>query len=109
MDAKDFGIIFLAYIIIKVGYMVSYNSLFHLLSLKAKKIEGTYIDKFTKTLGFALIFLGLTTGSIIVFKRYIPNYYMHGYILVIFATVAFLIIKLNSYKNSEKELMNNGS
>lgn len=108
MVLKDFLIFFVAYIIIKIGYLISFSSLYHLLSLKGKKLHGTYLDKFTRTSGFTLIFLGIVTGSLVVFKKFFPNYYIHGYLSIIFASIIFLVIKLNSYKNSEKELINNG-
>lgn len=108
MVFNDFVIVFVAYIIIKIGYLISFSSLFHLLSLKGKKLNGTYIDKFTRTSGFTLIFLGIVTGSLVVFKKFFPNYYIYAYLSIIFASLIFLLIKFNSYKNFEKDLLNNG-
>ncbi len=108
MQFKDFIYILAAYIIIKVGYMVLFNNFFHLITLKGKKAKGTYLDKFSRLLGYALIFVGLVTALLVFLKRYFPNYYIIAYGITIFATVAFLLIKFFSYKNEEKEIIEDG-
>ncbi|MDD4343291.1 MAG: hypothetical protein PHH19_02840 [Eubacteriales bacterium] len=105
---KDFIYILAAYIIIKIGYMVLFNNFFHLVTLKGKKAKGTYLDKFSRILGYALIFIGLITALLIVLKRYFPNYYLYAYGTVIFATAAFLLIKFFSYRSEEKEAISDG-
>ena len=105
MHFKDFGIIIAAYLIVKVGYMVLFNNFFHLITLKGKKARGTYLERFSKVLGYALIFIGLVTGLLVMLKRYFPGYYLYGYGTTVFGTLAFLIFKFFSYRSEDKEMV----
>lgn len=98
----------IAYLITKVGYMVLYNNLFYLITLKGKKAKGTYLERFNKTFGYSLIFSGLITGLLVIVKKYSPEHYLQGYGLFIAIIIVFLLVKFYSYRNEEKELLNNG-
>ncbi len=105
---KDFLYILAAYIIIKIGYMVLFNNFFHLVTLKGKKAKGTYLDKFSRVLGYSLIFIGFVTALLVILKKYFPNYYLYAYGTVIFGTAAFLLIKFFSYRDEEKRILKDG-
>lgn len=102
---KDFLFIVVAYLIVKLGYMVLFNNFFHLVTLKGKKAHGTYLDKFSRTLGYSLIALGFFTALLTVIKRYFPDHYLYGYVTLLFIMIIFLFIKFFSYKNEEREIM----
>lgn len=99
---NDFLFVLLAYMLTKFGYLVLFHNFFHLVSLKGKKAEGTYLEKFSRILGYALVLLGIVTASLILVKRIFPSYYLHGYLIVVVFVFLFLIYKFYSYKREER-------
>lgn len=100
---EDFLIIILAYLLTKFGYLVLFNNFFHLISLKGKKAKGTYLDKFSKVFGYALIVLGLFTAALLFIRRMLADYYLQAYLTVVLIVMLFLVYKYFSYKNEERK------
>lgn len=96
-------ILLFAYFLSKLGYMVLFNNFFHLLTLKRKMKEESWVDKFSKILGYTLLVSGLVTGLLILVKKYFPETYLYFYLAYIIVALAFLAYKYFALKKADDQ------